>query len=144
MSDQFESLTREQLLELLRQRERQKKLGLVWERNEIGRAHCPQHSMGRAHHPAQWPLLLPGLRHWVRGRSTRDQIALLEIKDDGVTGRLNSDESNLKAQVQHMEYRKPFWAARGDDRVFERMDWVQDLRRINAVERFQTQKLVFI
>lgn len=80
----------------------------------------------------------------VRGRSTRDQIALVEIKDDGVTGRLNSDENNLKAQVQHMEYRKPFWAAQGDDRVFERMDWVQGLRRINAVERFQINKLVFI
>jgi adenine-specific DNA-methyltransferase len=37
VSDQFESLTREQLLQLLRQRERQKKLGLVWERNEIER-----------------------------------------------------------------------------------------------------------
>ncbi len=80
----------------------------------------------------------------VRGRSTPDQVALIEIKDDGVTGRLNSDENNLKAQVQHKEYRKPFWAALGDERVFERMEWYQDLRRINSVERFQIKSLVFI
>lgn len=80
----------------------------------------------------------------VRGRSTPDQVALVEIKDDGVTGRLNSDENNLKAQVQHKEYRKPFWAALGDDRVFERMEWYQDLRRINSVERFQIKSLVLI
>lgn len=35
MADQFEHLTREQLLKLVRQRERQKKLGLVWEREAI-------------------------------------------------------------------------------------------------------------
>jgi adenine-specific DNA-methyltransferase len=35
--DQFENLTREQLLKLLRQKERQKKLGLVWERDSIER-----------------------------------------------------------------------------------------------------------
>lgn len=37
MADQFEHLTREQLLKLVRQRERQKKLGLVWERDAIER-----------------------------------------------------------------------------------------------------------
>lgn len=37
MADQFENLTREQLLKLVRQRERQKKLGLVWERDAIER-----------------------------------------------------------------------------------------------------------
>lgn len=37
MADQFENLTREQLLKLVRQREREKKLGLVWERDAIER-----------------------------------------------------------------------------------------------------------
>lgn len=37
MADQFEHLTRDQLLKLVRQRERQKKLGLVWERDAIER-----------------------------------------------------------------------------------------------------------
>jgi adenine-specific DNA-methyltransferase len=37
LTDQYDHLNREQLLQLLRQRERQKKLGLVWERNEIER-----------------------------------------------------------------------------------------------------------
>ena len=37
MADQFEDLSREQLLKLVRQRERQKKLGLVWERDAIER-----------------------------------------------------------------------------------------------------------
>ncbi len=37
LADQFEHLSREQLLKLVRQQERQKKLGLVWERNAIER-----------------------------------------------------------------------------------------------------------
>lgn len=37
MADQFDHLTREQLLQLVRQQQRQKKLGLVWERSEIER-----------------------------------------------------------------------------------------------------------
>ncbi len=37
VTDQFEDLTREQLLKLVRQQERQKKLGLVWERQRIER-----------------------------------------------------------------------------------------------------------
>jgi adenine-specific DNA-methyltransferase len=37
VADQFDALTREQLLKLVRQRERQKKLGLVWERDAIER-----------------------------------------------------------------------------------------------------------
>ncbi|GGD44697.1 site-specific DNA-methyltransferase [Sinisalibacter lacisalsi] len=35
MSDKYETLTREQLIELLKKRDRTKKLGLVWERDEI-------------------------------------------------------------------------------------------------------------
>jgi hypothetical protein len=80
----------------------------------------------------------------VRGRSTPDQVALVEIKDDGTDGRLHSDENSLKAQVQHQEYRKPFFAARGPDGQFERLEWNSGLRRIQSADRFQVQTLVLI
>lgn len=80
----------------------------------------------------------------VRGRSTPDQVALVEIKDDGTDGRLHSDENSLKAQVQHQEYRKPFFAARGPDGGFERLEWNSGLRRIQSADRFQVQTLVLI
>lgn len=107
----------------------------------------------RTPHNTPWAskLILPNGRSFfpdfavgVRGRSTPQQVALVEIKDDGSTGRLNADENNLKAQVQHMEYRKPFWAARGQDGMFERLDWNPSLRRITATERFQIQTLVLV
>jgi hypothetical protein len=107
----------------------------------------------RTPHNTPWAgkLILPNGRSFfpdfavgVRGRSTPQQIALVEIKDDGTTGRLNADDNNLKAQVQHMEYRKPFWAARGPDGAFERLEWNASLRRIVATDRFQVQTLVLV
>jgi hypothetical protein len=107
----------------------------------------------RTPHNTPWAgkLILPNGRSFfpdfavgVRGRSTPQQVALVEIKDDGTTGRLNADENNLKAQVQHMEYRKPFWAARGPDGTFEQLDWNSSLRRIVATERFKVQTLVLV
>lgn len=68
----------------------------------------------------------------------------MEIKDDGSTGRLNADENNLKAQVQHMEYRAPFWAAKGPNGEFERLEWNPSLRRIVATDRFQVQTMVLV
>lgn len=107
----------------------------------------------RTPHNTPWAgkLILPNGRSFfpdfavgVRGRSTPQQVALVEIKDDGSTGRLNADENNLKAQVQHMEYRAPFWAAKGPGGGFERLEWNPSLRRIVATDRFQVQTMVLV
>lgn len=107
----------------------------------------------RTPHNTPWAgkLILPNGRSFfpdfavgVRGRSTPQQVALVEIKDDGSTGRLNADENNLKAQVQHMEYRAPFWAAKGPADGFERLEWNPSLRRIVATDRFQVQTMVLV
>jgi type III restriction enzyme len=44
----------------------------------------------------------------VINRSTPDSIALVEIKDDGVTGRLQADLNIMKIRVQHQEYKNAF------------------------------------
>lgn len=80
----------------------------------------------------------------VRGRGTRDQVALVEIKDDGVDGRLHSDDNSLKAQVQHQKYGKPFWAAKGPGGAFERLEWNPSLRRIQAADRFKVETLILV
>jgi hypothetical protein len=80
----------------------------------------------------------------VLGRNTRDRVALVEIKDDGIDGRLHSDENGLKAQVQHPEYRRPFWAARGLDGQFERLEWNPGLGRIQAADRFKVETLILV
>jgi len=48
----------------------------------------------------------------VINRSTPDSIALVEIKDDGVTGRLQADLNIMKIRVQHQEYKNVFWTYR--------------------------------
>jgi type III restriction enzyme len=42
----------------------------------------------------------------VSGRRTRDSIALVEIKDDGETGRLHSDSNAIKIRSEPSEYKK--------------------------------------
>lgn len=50
----------------------------------------------------------------VAGRRTPDMIALIETKDDGVTGRLHADLNREKIIIQHQEYRNVRWAYEGD------------------------------
>lgn len=79
----------------------------------------------------------------ISGRSTRDGIALVEIKDDGADGRLHSDGNNLKIQVQHREYRNVFWAYQTSG-GFERLAYNRALNRIAAVEPFSIAAMVLI
>lgn len=79
----------------------------------------------------------------VRGRATPDGIALIEIKDDGETGRLHSTNNTEKARVQHREYKKVFWTFRADG------TWVQarysdSLQRIVEQDRFEIKQLVYL
>ena len=79
----------------------------------------------------------------VRGRSTPDCIALVEIKDDGSDGRLHSDKNVLKMQVQHREYRNVFWTYEGE-RGFERLAYNDALNRIQPIALFQVSQLVLV
>ncbi|WP_298329450.1 hypothetical protein [Asticcacaulis sp.] len=54
----------------------------------------------------------------VAGRNTPDNIALVEIKDDGDTGRLQSDSNAIKIRSVHREYRKVFWSFQEPDGIF--------------------------
>ena len=79
----------------------------------------------------------------IKGRSTRDSVALVEIKDDGVDGRLHSDKNVLKIQVQHREYRNVFWTYSGEQ-GFERLTFNESLNRIGPIEPFMVSKMVLL
>jgi len=79
----------------------------------------------------------------VAGRSTPDQIALVEIKDDGETGRLQSDRNLEKIRVQHREYRNVTWTFRAGG-TWVRARYAPSTNRIVEGDRFQPEDLVFL
>jgi type III restriction enzyme len=80
----------------------------------------------------------------VRGRKTRDTIALVEIKDDGDTGRLHSDSNVIKIRSEHSEYKKVFWSFREEDGVFLKAVWNQSYNRIFGSGPFEIGDMVLI
>jgi hypothetical protein len=79
----------------------------------------------------------------VSGRTTPDAIALVEIKDDGDTGRLQSDRNVEKIRVQHREYRNVFWTYRSDG-TWIRARYAEGLHRIVDQDRFDVKELVYL
>jgi len=79
----------------------------------------------------------------VNGRTTPDTIALIEVKDDGDTGRLNSDRNIEKARVQHREYKNVFWTFRSQG-IWVRGRYSESLQKIVEQDRFQIRELVFL
>lgn len=79
----------------------------------------------------------------VSGRTTPDTIALVEIKDDGETGRLQSDRNIEKIRVQHREYRNVFWTYRSDGR-WVRARYAEGLHKIVPEDLFDLKTLVYI
>lgn len=80
----------------------------------------------------------------VSGRRTRDNIALVEIKDDGETGRLHSDSNAIKIRSEHSEYKKVFWSFREAERVFLKAVWNQSYNRIFSAGPFEIEDMVLI
>ncbi len=78
----------------------------------------------------------------VAGRSSRDAIALVEIKDDGVTGRLQSDNNVEKIRVRHREYQQIVWVYR-DGEQWVRAQYAPNMHRIIPKDRFQIRELVY-
>lgn len=79
----------------------------------------------------------------VSGRTTPDAIALVEIKDDGETGRLQSDRNVEKIRVQHREYRNVFWTYRADG-TWIRARYAEGLHKIVPMDRFEVKELVYL
>ena len=79
----------------------------------------------------------------VSGRTTPDAIALVEIKDDGETGRLQSDRNIEKIRVQHREYRNVFWTYRSDG-TWTRAHYKEGLHKIVPDDRFDVKELVYL
>jgi hypothetical protein len=80
----------------------------------------------------------------VSGRRTRDSIALVEIKDDGETGRLHSDSNAIKIRSEHSEYKKVFWSFREAEGVFLKAVWNQSYNRIFSAGPFEIEDMVLI
>ena len=78
----------------------------------------------------------------VTGRSTPDGIALVEIKDDGETGRLHSNRNIEKIRVQHREYRSVFWSFR-EDGIWVRAKYASGLHRIVADDALILEDFVY-
>ncbi|MHA3916664.1 site-specific DNA-methyltransferase [Halovulum sp. GXIMD14793] len=79
----------------------------------------------------------------IAGRTSTDGIALVEIKDDGSTGRLQSDNNIEKIRVQHREYKNVFWTYRSDG-VWVRAAYEGSLHRIVDQKRFEIAEIVFL
>ncbi|MBY5539361.1 DEAD/DEAH box helicase family protein [Rhizobium leguminosarum] len=80
----------------------------------------------------------------VSGRKTKDSIALVEIKDDGDTGRLHSDSNAIKIRSEHSEYKKVFWSFRETEGVFLKAVWNQPYNRIFSNGPFEIEDMVLI
>lgn len=79
----------------------------------------------------------------VAGRKTPNSIALVEIKDDGETGRLHSDRNIEKIRVQHHEYRNVFWTYR-ESGEWVRARYAEGLHRIVPRDVFKMTEMVFL
>ena len=77
----------------------------------------------------------------IEGRATPDRIALVEVKDDGVSGRLHSDDNRVKIRVAHQEYKNVTWVVR-EDGVWANARLDPALNRIFPFGRFDVELLV--
>lgn len=80
----------------------------------------------------------------ISGRKTPDSIALVEIKDDGETGRLQSDSNAIKINTIHREYRKVFWSFREKEGMFMKAVWHETHNRIFPSGPFEIGDMVLI
>ena len=69
----------------------------------------------------------------VDGRRTPNEIALVEVKDDGITGRLHSDINRVKINTTHQEYKNVVWTFEGD------RGWVE-VTYNRAMDQIQTYR----
>jgi superfamily II DNA or RNA helicase len=80
----------------------------------------------------------------IQGRRSRDGIALVEIKDDGATGRLQSDSNSIKIRTEHQEYKKVAWTYQDNEGCFVKAVWNEGYNRIFPSGPFELESLVLI
>lgn len=79
----------------------------------------------------------------VAGRSTPDEIALVEIKDDGDTGRLQSDRNLEKVRVQHRQYKTVTWTFRASG-IWVKARYAPGMNRIVEDDVFDARLMVYL
>ncbi len=79
----------------------------------------------------------------IKGRTSRDGIALVEIKDDGEDGRLHSNRNRIKIQVQHREYRNVFWSCSSNSGLIE-LGYNEALNLIQPIRPFKISRMIFL
>ena len=102
---------------------------------------------------ARWAvsIVMPtGRRHYpdfvigVDGRKIDDGVALVEVKDDGMTGRAYSDRNADKTRTDHRVYGSALMVARDPQRrEWLRYAWVSAIRRHQPAESFRLEDLVW-
>jgi hypothetical protein len=80
----------------------------------------------------------------INGRKTPDSIALVEIKDSGVTGRLHADNNSMKIHSIHKDYKKVFWSFRRKDELFVKAIWNETYQKIFEQGPFEIKDMVMI
>jgi type III restriction enzyme len=80
----------------------------------------------------------------IAGRKTKDSIALVEIKDDGETGRLQSDSNAIKIRSEHTDYKKVFWTYQDPEGIFLKAVWSQSHNRIFPSGPFEIGDMVIV
>ncbi|MCP4935515.1 MAG: DEAD/DEAH box helicase family protein [bacterium] len=78
----------------------------------------------------------------IAGRKSTDEVALVEIKDDGETGRLHSDINLLKVRVRHKEYGHVTWTYRQSEKRWVEGEFNSLENRIVAAREFGINALV--
>lgn len=68
----------------------------------------------------------------INGRSSEDGIVLVEIKDDGSSGRLHSDSNLLKIRTNHDRYGKVVWTYR-ETKGWAKAEYFSALDKISAM-----------
>lgn len=79
----------------------------------------------------------------VAGRRSQDAIALIETKDDGVTGRLHSDANREKITASHQEYRNVRWTYQGE-RGWTELHYNGSLDQIQPLRPFSIDRLAML
>ena len=80
----------------------------------------------------------------VAGRKTPDGVRLVEIKDDGETGRLHADLNYLKILDRHRSYLDVLWVAEGDgdgSTAFHRLSFSKEKGRILMLDQVNVDNL---
>jgi hypothetical protein len=79
----------------------------------------------------------------VAGRKAPDGVRLVEVKDDGTTGRLHADVNQMKIRTPHREYLQVLWVSeeQGEGR-FSRLVYAPERNRITATGQFSANLLI--